>query len=333
MFSSCTRRAVPSSFLRDSPSLHLRAVQWAVTCRFVADSTVSGVKIKGKVGKSKVKVEVVQPAACATIAVNSGYDLDDISQSLQAPLCGGKKSSNSKSGSKFWFSECKRFFIKEVNDEEMSFCCQELSKVADHFDGNRLNLLSRVVGVYMVHIHGSKKNFVVITNLIEPKDEMIAMYDLKGTTENRLVKPSQFLATKTGKDGNFENHTIHLSKEADAETLRDALEADCDFLTSERILDYSMLVGICVPAPGFTLQECLDTSHHPVFVGTYEGKQVYFKISIIDTLQRWTPKKKAAHVFKMFSMRLVYEIDTEPPSFYQQRFLKKMNQKITSDQA
>lgn len=311
-------------------SAHLIAVQWALSCRVSADPTVSAVKIKGRVANASVKVEIVHPSSCESITKASGLEIDDLVRSMQAPLGGGKKSSASKSGSKFWFSECRRFFVKEINDEEMDYCVTDLPRLAEHVQANPATLLSRILGAFIVHVDGAKLDFVIIANVVEARDELIVMYDLKGTTENRLVKPAQFTATKVGKDENFRPHTIHLRSPQDASVLRETIEADCRFLASQRILDYSMLIAICRPAQG-TIEENVKLSRTTSFLGTYEDAPVYYKFAIIDTLQRWTPKKKAAHVLKRFSMRLVYEIDTEPPNFYNRRFVKKMTQKITSD--
>jgi 1-phosphatidylinositol-4-phosphate 5-kinase len=54
---------------------------------------------------------------------------------------------------------------------------------------------------------------------------------------------------------------------------------------------------------------------------------VYY-IGIIDILTVYNWKKRAAHFFKKFTIGCCHEIDTEPPSVYQPRFIKYFDEKI-----
>merc|ERR1712124_246741 len=53
-----------------------------------------------------------------------------------------------------------------------------------------------------------------------------------------------------------------------------------------------------------------------------------FQFGIIDYLQRWTPKKVAAHWLKKPTLGCCHEIDTEPPTIYCARFYKYLVGKI-----
>ena len=54
---------------------------------------------------------------------------------------------------------------------------------------------------------------------------------------------------------------------------------------------------------------------------------LYF-FGIIDILTEYTWKKKAAHFFKKCTIGCCHEIDTEPPVYYQPRFVNYLNDKI-----
>merc|ERR1712216_359968 len=54
------------------------------------------------------------------------------------------------------------------------------------------------------------------------------------------------------------------------------------------------------------------------------GVPVIYSLGIVDILQQWTLKKKAAHVIKKVSIGCCHEIDTEPPNYYRGRFARKL---------
>jgi hypothetical protein len=64
--------------------------------------------------------------------------------------------------------------------------------------------------------------------------------------------------------------------------------------------------------------------------GVNEGgnEAVVYYLGIIDILQEYTLKKKAAHCLKKFSIGCCHEIDTVAPDKYRNRFEKYMNSKI-----
>merc|ERR1711879_986555 len=104
------------------------------------------------------------------------------------------------------------------------------------------------------------------------------------------------------------------------------IQDDSDFLRSLGLMDYSLLVGVSraleIPETNFVARGWLRTE------ATDELDTRTFQFGIIDYLQRWTPKKVAAHWLKKPTIGCCHEIDTEPPVIYSARFYKYLYDKI-----
>merc|ERR1719510_195715 len=89
-------------------------------------------------------------------------------------------------------------------------------------------------------------------------------------------------------------------------------------------MDYSLLLGVC---PGATSTDELAYAGIEVADGT--KTDAMFRIGLIDVLVEYALIKKVAHWIKKPSIGLVDEIDTEPPPYYQERFIDFVKEKIT----
>mmetsp|Transcript_65972 Transcript_65972/g.185691 ORF Transcript_65972/g.185691 Transcript_65972/m.185691 type:complete len:118 (-) Transcript_65972:77-430(-) len=94
-------------------------------------------------------------------------------------------------------------------------------------------------------------------------------------------------------------------------------------------MDYSLLVGIS-PENGTTAANCGSSCYGGQLrtdASTSAAESTsprIFRMGIIDYLQRWTPKKVAAHWLKKLTIGCTQEIDTEPPTVYCKRFAKHL---------
>jgi 1-phosphatidylinositol-4-phosphate 5-kinase len=60
----------------------------------------------------------------------------------------------------------------------------------------------------------------------------------------------------------------------------------------------------------------------------HDDKPCIYYFGIIDILTKYNWEKKAAHFFKKCTIGCCHEIDTEPPVYYQPRFLKYLREKV-----
>ena len=155
------------------------------------------------------------------------------------------------SGSFFFFSHDKKFIIKTIPKEELDELLRLLPKLKDHYERNPRSLLSKIIGLFTVKTKAmSEVHLMLMENILRFKEpeKLKFIFDLKGSSVNREVKgPTK--ASTTLKDINFirehrkSEKFIQFSKKDRYKVLR-ALLKDVEFLRSNGIMDYSLLLGV-----------------------------------------------------------------------------------------
>lgn len=255
-------------------------------------------------------------------------------------LHGGITQDSGKSGSVFWFSEDGKFIVKSATELEVSSLLDMMPRYTAHVVGSEMVglpcLLSRYLGAYQLLESGVSLWFVVMNNIFAGQVPQ-RIYDLKGTTEDRFVKPGR---GKVLKDTNFEHRRIRLAMD-DAKAVLQAVDRDSSFLRAERVMDYSLLLGLSadrenvdgeISGAGWSLHllgdELVDMEDDEEEDEQEEVHAVHCQVGIIDTLARWTAIKIAAHILKKPTIGCCHEIDTEPPQYYQNRFMEYVESKF-----
>lgn len=253
------------------------------------------------------------------------------------PLWGGCSAESGKSGACFWFSEDHRFIIKTINGGELEKLLCILEPYAAHFKTHVDSVLCRLFGAFKLERGGSEILFVVMNNVMCGDDVTIdAIYDLKGTTEDRWVleKPGAVL-----KDLNFGENIIALTSQEARDSVLKTIYEDAAFLDSYNIMDYSLLLGVRRLKAGESFQYPTHSCHRSRwavmkgFIGTENGstdEPVVYYLGVIDILQDYNNFKLAAHIFKSNVIGWFYEIDTEPPLKYFNRFMSFFDRKIVA---
>lgn len=261
-------------------------------------------------------------------------------------LTGGVTQASGKSGSIFWFSQDRRYVMKSVAEGEIDKLLDMLPRYADHFAdtmaAGRPCLMSRFYAAYRLVINESPLYLTVMNDVFGGRAPPLKIYDLKGTTEDRYVDPAP---NKVMKDLNFSNHLVEIP-ENQVDAFLEAVEADSEFLKSEDIMDYSLLVGVeeghspTLPKDSsstmFRGAVCIehdededsDDDDGEVDKSQTSLQPATFSVGIIDILISWTLKKKLAYILKKPTIGCCHEIDTEPPDVYQSRFAEYFNQKV-----
>lgn len=279
-------------------------------------------------------------------AVRKGFGISeaDYVQSMSS-LDGGGTQDSGKSGSLFWFSADKTIILKSITQKEVDKLLEMLPDLAAHYAEaratNRLCLLSKILGAYCITCGRTKINMMAMNNVF-PADIQPAMpgevssqprvYDIKGTTEDRFVEPKP---GKVMKDLNFEGHTVYLPA-ADRQAILEAVEADTELLESYNVMDYSLLLFVFPRGQGgkptnlskvysgveAVSEDAEDEEEEPQIV------PADYRMGIIDMLVPYSKRKIAAHILKKLTIGCFHEIDTEPPGYYQQRFVSNVEEKI-----
>lgn len=250
----------------------------------------------------------------------SGISEADYSESLCSKPFLDKSGQGGKSGALFLRSHDGKYILKTIEEHEFACLKEILPSYVLYLEENRDSLLCRFYGAYAMTVGGVTLRVVVMANVLDGPQAQI--YDLKGTTEDRWVDPAKFSVLK---DNNFKDYTLVFDDQY-AQQLRQRLKDDAEFLEAHGLMDYSLLVGVAAPEAASSA----STGASRGWLHSVASPQVpsTFYLGIIDYLQRWTPKKVAAHWLKKYTIGCTHEIDTEPPTVYCARFYKYFFTKV-----
>ncbi|KAL4350363.1 hypothetical protein HN51_031497 [Arachis hypogaea] len=154
-------------------------------------------------------------------------------------------SSPGKSGSLFYLTQDDRFMIKTVKKSEVKVLLRMLRSYYQHVSGNENSLVTKFYGVHCVKpIGGQKIRFIVMGNLFCSEYPIHRRFDLKGSSHGRITdKPEEEIdETTTLKDLDL-NYVFRVPRNWFKELIQQ-IERDCEFLEAEKIMDYSLLVGL-----------------------------------------------------------------------------------------
>ncbi|KAL8136351.1 hypothetical protein V2J09_002352 [Rumex salicifolius] len=154
-------------------------------------------------------------------------------------------SSPGKSGSLFYLTQDDRFMIKTVKKSEVKVLIRMLPSYYQHVCKYKNTLITKFFGVHCVKPIGAlKKRFIVMGNLFHSEYKIHRRFDLKGSSHGRSIdKPEgEIDETTTLKDLDL-NFTFRLQKSWFQELIKQ-VDRDCGFLEAERIMDYSLLIGV-----------------------------------------------------------------------------------------
>ncbi|KAK2652123.1 hypothetical protein Ddye_011979 [Dipteronia dyeriana] len=166
-------------------------------------------------------------------------------------ICGNdalrELSSPGKSGSFFYLTNDDRYMIKTIKKAEVKVLLRMLSAYYNHVRAFENTLVTKFFGLHCVKLTGSiqrKVRFIIMGNLFCSEYAINKRYDLKGSSLGRLTdKPeSEIDETTILKDLDL-NFIFRLQKSWFQDFCRQ-VDRDCEFLEQERIMDYSLLVGL-----------------------------------------------------------------------------------------
>ncbi|KAL5032172.1 hypothetical protein BDV3_000763 [Batrachochytrium dendrobatidis] len=153
-----------------------------------------------------------------------------------------------KSGSFFYYSQDYRFIIKTIHHSEHKFILKILEYYYNHIRSNPHTLLSRIFGLHRVKLPGNRKiHFVVMGNVFPPNKDIHEVYDLKGSIVGRSISEEEACKNPRAvmKDLNWLDRSRKMLLGTEKRRLLiEQIERDCAFLVVQKIMDYSLLVGL-----------------------------------------------------------------------------------------
>ncbi|CAH2033577.1 unnamed protein product [Thlaspi arvense] len=145
----------------------------------------------------------------------------------------------------FYLTQDDRFMIKTVKKSEVKVLLRMLPSYYKHVCKYENSLVTRFYGVHCVKpVGGQKTRFIVMGNLFCSEYRIQRRFDLKGSSHGRsTAKPEgEIDETTTLKDLDL-NFAFRLQRNWYQELMKQ-IKRDCEFLEAERIMDYSLLVGV-----------------------------------------------------------------------------------------
>ncbi|KAK8563150.1 hypothetical protein V6N12_011206 [Hibiscus sabdariffa] len=157
-------------------------------------------------------------------------------------------SSPGKSGSIFYLSHDDKFVIKTLKKSELKVLLKMLPKYYNHVKEHENTLITKFFGVHQITLPGRRKvRFVVMGNMFCTELRIHRRYDLKGSTHGRCTDKEKIHENTTLKDLDL-SYEFHMDKSLQ-KFLFHQIAVDCNFLKSQQIIDYSLLLGLHFRAP------------------------------------------------------------------------------------
>ena len=195
-----------------------------------------------------VKIIDYAPKIFAYLRNLENIDIDQMAESfLPKNNKRGISESQGKSGSFFISTDDNQYMIKTLKVDEFDLIRKTfLNEYEKYIKKNPNSLLCRIYGMYNIILsQGQEILIIVMRNVIgDFKDNIIAKYDLKGSTKNRISKfDMEKSDEKTMKDLNFNEYEkgIFMSKD-DIETFKNLIKYDALFLRRMELMDYSLFL-------------------------------------------------------------------------------------------
>ncbi|KAI5080419.1 hypothetical protein GOP47_0003602 [Adiantum capillus-veneris] len=148
-----------------------------------------------------------------------------------------------KSGCLFYLTQDDRFMIKTLRKAEVKTFLKMLQRYCKHVHSYQNTLLTKFFGLHGVKLAGGQKvRVVVMGNVFASKYPMGRIYDLKGSSEGRIANKSEKSAFAPMKDLDLD--VVLQLEPSSRQNILEQIDKDCKFLESERIMDYSLLLGL-----------------------------------------------------------------------------------------
>ncbi|XP_074581767.1 phosphatidylinositol 4-phosphate 5-kinase 6-like isoform X2 [Curcuma longa] len=166
-------------------------------------------------------------------------------------ICGNdalrELSSPGKSGSFFYLTNDDKYMIKTMKKSEVKVLLRMLPAYYNHVRAFENTLVTKFFGLHCVKLTGAtqrKVRFVIMGNLFCSEYSIHRRFDLKGSSHGRTTdKPEAEIDENTTLKDLDLNFIFRLQKSWFQE-FHKQVDRDCEFLEQERIMDYSLLVGV-----------------------------------------------------------------------------------------
>ncbi len=263
--------------------------------------------------KKNRRVKVKSLGSFMSLRRKSGVSNEDVAASLQLPAT---FSLSEVSENSLILTGDERFFLKTVSRAEFSQLLEMSAGYCAHMSEHPSSALVWILGAYKLGVFTSlrkvKRMLVLMENVLGPAATLAERFDLKGSEMGR-----RSLDGTVGKDQDFRSsgRKVMLGQAASAAFL-DAVAQDVSMLQSQRLFDYSLLVGISQEKEVWEAPEVPKSRYLHI---SEDRRRLYF-LAIIDVSSSYSTERQLENAAKS----LIFdreEISCVPPDRYAERFL------------
>lgn len=151
-----------------------------------------------------------------------------------------------KSSSWFFCSKDSRFLVKTCTAKERDVLLDILGEYSSHAKENKsTSLLPQYYGVYSIEVGSRSAHFIIMNYWFATMHEISKRFDLKGSTKGRRASSKEKLKGSAAvlKDLDFLETELKVENPL-AEDVKKAIEKDVAFMERNKLIDYSMMVGL-----------------------------------------------------------------------------------------
>ncbi|CAN8287896.1 unnamed protein product [Cochlearia groenlandica] len=164
-------------------------------------------------------------------------------------ICGNESlrefSSPGKSGSSFYLTQDERFMIKTMKKSEIKVLLKMLPTYFEHVSKYKNSLVTKFFGVHCVKpVGGQKTRFMVMGNLFCSEYRIHKRFDLKGSSHGRTIDKDEGEISETTTLKDLDLKYVFRLETSWFHAFINQIDIDCEFLEAERIMDYSLLIGL-----------------------------------------------------------------------------------------
>lgn len=150
------------------------------------------------------------------------------------------------SGALFYLTPDGNYFVKTIKKVEFDIAIKTLKQYHEHLKRNINSLIYKVTGLYTIKTFvGGKQRilYIVITKNIFSDLKVDKVYDLKGSTHGRTCRRGKGGSVMKDLDWIQDRRKFKLDKGLQS-YISQVIESDSLFLSSLKVMDYSLLLGI-----------------------------------------------------------------------------------------
>lgn len=251
-----------------------------------------------------------------------------------------------KSGAFFFYSANNQFLIKAISKAEFNSLRKILIPYCTHLKKHSRSLITRFFGLHRLQLFSKNKRkkelfICVMSNVLHAEKKAKKIYDLKGSLYKRKKGSKESKSAPFKDEDWLEDKSIMVLDKKDFLPFISTLKKDKDFLESQKLIDYSLLIGLRVrdaeeinkrqdqpykvgrmqrrqPQPSKKNDSPLERIKTPSSGQTIQNEIVEYRVGIIDILTPFNLKKKIeAKLKRCFQGK---HVSCVPPKFYAERF-------------